>query len=94
MTARFLALYDPPADPEAFDRHYDEIHIPLIRQLPGLRRYSVAVTWQPSTACPATSLPSWNGRPWRSCARRSARPRAKPPQPMRRTSRNLLRYAG
>ena len=41
MTARFLALYDAPADPEAFDRHYDEIHIPLIRQLPGLRRYSV-----------------------------------------------------
>ena len=41
MTARFLALYDPPADPEAFDRHYDEIHIPLIRQLPGLRRHSV-----------------------------------------------------
>jgi uncharacterized protein (TIGR02118 family) len=41
MTARFLALYDAPADPEAFDRHYDEIHIPLIRRLPGLRRYSV-----------------------------------------------------
>jgi uncharacterized protein (TIGR02118 family) len=41
MTARFLALYDTPADPEAFDRHYDEIHIPLIRRLPGLRRYSV-----------------------------------------------------
>jgi uncharacterized protein (TIGR02118 family) len=41
MTARFLALYDTPADPEAFDRHYSEIHIPLIRRLPGLRRYSV-----------------------------------------------------
>ena len=41
MTARFLALYDTPADPEGFDRHYREIHIPLIRRLPGLRRYSV-----------------------------------------------------
>ena len=41
MTARFLALYDAPADPEAFDRHYHEIHIPLIRRLRGLRRYSV-----------------------------------------------------
>jgi uncharacterized protein (TIGR02118 family) len=41
MTARFLALYDTPADPEAFDKHYDEIHIPLLRQLPGLLRYSV-----------------------------------------------------
>jgi uncharacterized protein (TIGR02118 family) len=41
MTARFLALYETPPDHEAFDRHYHEIHIPLLRQLPGLRRYSV-----------------------------------------------------
>lgn len=41
MTARFLALYETPADREAFGRHYDEVHIPLIRQLPGLRRYTV-----------------------------------------------------
>jgi uncharacterized protein (TIGR02118 family) len=42
MTARFLALYETPADPEAFDQHYREVHIPLLRQLQGLRRYSVA----------------------------------------------------
>ncbi|MGJ5755331.1 EthD family reductase [Streptomyces puniciscabiei] len=41
MTARFLALYEPPADPEAFDRHYREVHIPLVRRLPGLRRCTV-----------------------------------------------------
>jgi uncharacterized protein (TIGR02118 family) len=41
MTARFLALYETPADPETFDRHYREIHIPLGRQLPGLRQYTV-----------------------------------------------------
>ena len=41
MTARFLALYETPADPGAFDRHYREIHIPLGRRLPGLRRYAV-----------------------------------------------------
>jgi uncharacterized protein (TIGR02118 family) len=41
MTARFLAVYEAPADPEAFDRHYREVHIPLIRHLPGLRRYTV-----------------------------------------------------
>jgi uncharacterized protein (TIGR02118 family) len=41
MTARFLALYDTPADPEAFDRHYHEVHIPLAHRLPGLRRYTV-----------------------------------------------------
>jgi uncharacterized protein (TIGR02118 family) len=42
MTARFLAVYETPADPEAFDRHYRQIHIPLLRQLPGLRRYTVS----------------------------------------------------
>ena len=41
MTARFLALYETPADPEAFGRHYREVHIPLARQLPALRRYTV-----------------------------------------------------
>jgi len=41
MTARFLALYETPADPEAFDRHYRQVHIPLLRRLPGLRRYSI-----------------------------------------------------
>ncbi len=41
MTARFLALYETPTDPEAFDRHYHEVHIPLGRRLPGLRRYAV-----------------------------------------------------
>jgi uncharacterized protein (TIGR02118 family) len=41
MTARFLALYETPADPGAFDQHYREVHIPLLRRLSGLRRYSV-----------------------------------------------------
>ncbi|TVT53825.1 EthD family reductase [Amycolatopsis rhizosphaerae] len=42
MTARFLALYETPADIEAFERHYREVHIPLGRRLPGLRRYTVS----------------------------------------------------
>ena len=42
MTARFLALYETPADPEAFDRRYRQIHIPLLRRLPGLRRHTVS----------------------------------------------------
>jgi uncharacterized protein (TIGR02118 family) len=37
---RFLVLYDQPEDPEAFDRHYREVHIPLAKKLPGLRRYA------------------------------------------------------
>jgi uncharacterized protein (TIGR02118 family) len=39
---RLLVLYDTPENPEAFDRHYNEIHIPLVRQLPGLLRYTVS----------------------------------------------------
>ena len=39
---RFLVMYDTPADPETFDRHYRDVHIPLARQLPGLRRYTVS----------------------------------------------------
>jgi hypothetical protein len=27
MTARFLALYETPTDPEAFGRHYRKVHI-------------------------------------------------------------------
>jgi uncharacterized protein (TIGR02118 family) len=42
MTARFVACYEAPADPEAFGRHYREVHIPLALQLPGLRRYTVS----------------------------------------------------
>ncbi|MEP7023009.1 MAG: EthD family reductase [Actinomycetota bacterium] len=39
---RFLVLYDQPRDPAAFDRHYRDVHIPLTKQLPGLRRYTLS----------------------------------------------------
>jgi uncharacterized protein (TIGR02118 family) len=39
---RFIILYDPPADADAFDRHYREVHIPLVRKLPGLLRYTIS----------------------------------------------------
>ncbi|GAA4215073.1 EthD family reductase [Actinocatenispora rupis] len=41
MTVRFVAVYETPADPAAFDRHYREVHVPLARRLPGLRRYTL-----------------------------------------------------
>jgi uncharacterized protein (TIGR02118 family) len=37
MTHRLTIQYDAPADPEAFDKHYFERHVPLCRPLPGLR---------------------------------------------------------
>ncbi len=40
--ARFIAMYTTPTDPDAFDRHYHEVHVPLANQLPGLRRYTLS----------------------------------------------------
>jgi uncharacterized protein (TIGR02118 family) len=40
VTARFVVLYDTPSDVEAFERHYDDVHIPLAKQYPGLRSYT------------------------------------------------------
>ena len=39
---RLLVLYNPPEDAVAFDKHYNEIHVPLAKQMPGLVRYTVS----------------------------------------------------
>ncbi|MDQ2805019.1 MAG: EthD family reductase [Pseudomonadota bacterium] len=38
--ARFVVMYDTPVDVDAFERHYNDVHIPLAKQYPGLRRYT------------------------------------------------------
>jgi len=38
---KLVALYRKPSDPEEFDKHYDNIHIPLVRSFPGLRRIEI-----------------------------------------------------
>lgn len=38
---QLTVLYNHPEDPAAFDRHYDEVHAPLARKLPGLQRFTV-----------------------------------------------------
>ncbi len=40
QTARFVVMYDTPSDVDAFERHYNDVHIPLAKQYPGLRRYT------------------------------------------------------
>ena len=37
---RITIQYGAPADPDAFEQHYTEVHIPLASKLPGLRRFS------------------------------------------------------
>jgi uncharacterized protein (TIGR02118 family) len=38
---KFIVLWNTPDDPVAFERHYRDVHIPLARQLSGLRRYTI-----------------------------------------------------
>ncbi|MFI1920391.1 nitroreductase/quinone reductase family protein [Nocardia sp. NPDC020380] len=50
--ARFVVMYDVPSDIEAFERHYREVHIPLAKQLPGLRRYTISHNVTPVIGAP------------------------------------------
>ena len=40
--ARMVVIYRMPKDVAAFDRHYFEIHVPLAKKIPGLRKYEVS----------------------------------------------------
>jgi uncharacterized protein (TIGR02118 family) len=40
--AQMVVIYRTPKDVEAFDRHYFEIHVPLAKKIPGLRKYEVS----------------------------------------------------
>jgi uncharacterized protein (TIGR02118 family) len=42
MMARMLVIYRTPKDAEAFDRHYFNVHVPLVKRLPGLRKYEIS----------------------------------------------------
>lgn len=37
-----IAIYKTPKDKDAFENHYFEVHIPLAKKLPGLRKYDVS----------------------------------------------------
>jgi uncharacterized protein (TIGR02118 family) len=37
-----LVLYNPPADPAAFDRYYYETHVPIAKRIPGARSFRVS----------------------------------------------------
>jgi len=45
--ARFLVLWGTPQDPEFFERHYREAHVPLVKRLPGVRRYTFSRAARP-----------------------------------------------
>jgi uncharacterized protein (TIGR02118 family) len=40
--AQILVLYPHPQDAAKFDRYYFDVHVPLARKIPGLRRFEVS----------------------------------------------------
>jgi uncharacterized protein (TIGR02118 family) len=38
VTVKLVVLYQPPSDPDAFDRHYLGTHMALVHAIPGLLR--------------------------------------------------------
>lgn len=36
---KLIVTYSKPEDVAAFDRHYREVHAPLARQMPGIRKF-------------------------------------------------------
>lgn len=38
---KLIALYKKPDDPDAFLKHYRDVHIPLVEKIPGLKNATV-----------------------------------------------------
>ena len=39
---QLIVLYKTPRDTAAFDREYFDVHVPLAKKIPGLRKYEVS----------------------------------------------------
>ena len=42
MAVKLTVVYTKPDDADEFDRHYREVHMPLVQRWPGLKRAEVA----------------------------------------------------
>jgi uncharacterized protein (TIGR02118 family) len=40
--ARMIVVWRTPKDVAAFERHYFDVHVPMAKALPGLRKYEVS----------------------------------------------------
>ena len=38
---KLLVLYGHPQDPAAFDKYYQEVHIPLAKRMQGLKKWTI-----------------------------------------------------
>ena len=39
MAVKLVVLYTQPENPEEFERHYTEQHVPLVHKVPGLQQF-------------------------------------------------------
>lgn len=39
---RITITYTAPADAEAFDAHYRDVHVPIARRVPGVQRFTIS----------------------------------------------------
>lgn len=85
--AKLLVLYGHPNDPAAFDKSYQEIHIPLAKRMQGLKS-------GPSAECsvrpmashrPTTMWPNFAWKAAKHSRRCSRHPQARQRPPMSRT---------
>lgn len=53
MTAKIIVLFGKPSDPQLFDKEYWEEHVPIAKQMPGLRKYTVHKVLSPPRGEPA-----------------------------------------
>ena len=42
MSVKLTVVYGQPEDPEAFDKHYHEVHVPIVDRFPGVERVEIA----------------------------------------------------
>jgi len=42
MAVKLTVVYGTPEDAEAFDRHYHDVHVPIVQRYPGLERVEIA----------------------------------------------------
>jgi uncharacterized protein (TIGR02118 family) len=50
---KLVALYKKPADVEAFEEHYANVHLPLVEKIPGLRKTELSrITGAPRGEAP------------------------------------------
>ena len=45
--SKLIVMYPKPSDPAHFDKHFREVHMPLVETMPGLRSFSYGPTSSP-----------------------------------------------